>query len=399
MKENTPIVAVSINYRLSLWGFLFSEEMQEDGAGNIAFKDQRMALEWLHDNIAAFGGSSNKVTIWGESAGARSLGMQLIAYEGKSESLFHGAILESGSPIAKFNNSAGWQPYFDALVAKTGCAEVADPLKCLRELPWQILNGIFNGTTPLGVAAPTLSAVIDGDLMTAQGSVLLKQGKFAHVPLLAGNNFDEGTAYAKSGINTDAEFTAWLASQNLNTAQITAISSLYPDDPAVGIPEAYEGRPPASFGSQFKRSAAFAGDYQQHSGRRLLVESYAAAGLPVYSYLWNVIVSGLPDPIYGATHFQEVAFVFNNVEGRGYSINPFAGKPQSYVELADLMSRQWVAFMHGSDPNVDGVAWPKYTSESPENLVYDTDVGNLHYTAKDDYRSKEIAYLLQNVFV
>jgi hypothetical protein len=72
----------------------------------------------------------------------------------------------------------------------------------------------------LNVTAPTLSAVIDGDFMTAQASVLLKQGKFAKVALLTGNNFDEGTAYAKQGISTDCEFEAWLASQGLNSDQV-----------------------------------------------------------------------------------------------------------------------------------------------------------------------------------
>ncbi|KAM0329194.1 hypothetical protein ACHAQA_004493 [Verticillium albo-atrum] len=401
VKEGKPMVAVSINYRLSLWGFLFSEELDSANAGNTGFKDQRVALKWLNSNIAAFGGSPDKVTIWGESAGARSLGMQLIAYDGKHDGLFRGAILQSGAPSAVFKNAADWQPYFDALVAKTGCSSSADRLACLRALPWQTLNSIFSGSDPLSVAAPSLSAVVDGDFITAQASTLLKQGKFAHVPLLTGNNFDEGTAYARSGISTEAAWQSWLTSLGLSSTQSAAVSTLYPDDPTVGIPAFYEGRPPATpFGTMFKRAAAFAGDYQQHAGRRLLAETYSAAGLPVYSYLWNVIVNGLPAPIYGATHFQEVPFVFNNVAGRGYpaASNPFAGMPETYVELADLMSRMWVSFIHGSNPNVDSVAWPTYTGSSPKNLVFDTNRDNLRYTEVDEYRKEGIAYLLESIF-
>lgn len=403
VREGKPMVAVSINYRLQNWGFLFGKEIQDAGAGNVAFRDQRLALEWLQENIGAFGGDSDKVTIWGESAGARSLGMQLIAYDGKADGLFSGAILQSGSPVAPFHDAATWQPYFDALVERTGCSDAADRLVCLRALPWETLNVIFNGSQPLSVAAPTLSAVIDGDFMTGQAVDLLAAGKFARVPLLTGNNFDEGTAYAKTGINTDDQWVAWLKSLNLNAVQIAALSLLYPDDPAVGIPAFWEGRPAegSSFGSQFKRSAALAGDYQQHAGRRVLVDAYAAAGLPVYSYLWNVIVNGLPNPIYGATHFQEVAFVFNNVQGIGYAANPFAGKPQTYVELADLMSKMWVSFIHGGNPNVAGELggeWPRYTRASPDNLVFDANVTGLRYVEKDDYRPAEIAYLLESVF-
>ncbi|KAF5003892.1 hypothetical protein FDECE_9597 [Fusarium decemcellulare] len=399
VKENKPIVAASINYRVSYWGFLFSEELQDANAGNLGFKDQRLALQWLKDNINAFGGSSDKVTIWGESAGARSLGMQLVAYDGKYDGLFRSAILQSGSPVAKFANATTWQPYFDALVQKTSCSSAADKLSCLRELPWQTLNAIFNGTNALSVTAPTLSAVIDGDFMTDQGSNLLRAGKFAHVPVLLGNNFDEGTGYAKQGISTDEQFQAYLKTFNFDADQVADLSLLYPDDPAVGIPASWTGRPDAStFGLQWKRVAAFAGDYQQHSGRRLVAESYAAANLAVYSYHWNVYVNGL-GPIYGATHFQEVAFVFNNIQGLGYATNPFANKPESYKELADLMSRMWVSFIHCTDPNVNqGVAWPQYTLAQPDNLVFDANYTDLSYVEADDYRKAEIMYLQNFVF-
>ncbi|KAK7420289.1 hypothetical protein QQZ08_010489 [Neonectria magnoliae] len=400
--ERKPIVAVSINYRLSYWGFLFSKEMEKAGAGNIAFRDQRMALQWLQDNIAAFGGSPDKVTIWGESAGARSLGMQLVAYDGQSDGLFRSVILQSGSPVAKFTDANGWQPYFDSLVKKTGCADAADRLNCLRDLPWQTLNDIFSGANPLDVTARTLSAVIDGDFMTDQAYTLLKQGKFAHVPVLLGNNFDEGTGYAKQGISTDAQFEAWLTSQGLDGDQVEGVSKLYPNDPLLGIPASFLGVPAAvPYGLQFKRVAAFAGDYQQHAGRRLVAESYARAGLPVYSYLWNVIVNGLPAPIYGATHFQEVAFVFNNIHGIGYAANPFEGKPWSYIKLADLMSKMWVAFIHDTNPNLrrDAIAWPQYKPSRPNNLVFDTNYRNLRYVAKDNYRKEGITYLLNSVFV
>ncbi|KAH7144124.1 Alpha/Beta hydrolase protein [Dactylonectria estremocensis] len=403
-KEDKPMVAVSINYRLSYWGFLFSEEIQIAGAGNIAFRDQRMALRWLQDNIAAFGGSPDRITIWGESAGARSLGMQLVAYNGNHDGLFRNAILESGSPIAKFTDASAWQPYFDALVQKTGCDTATDRLSCLRALPWQSLNAIFNGTTSLGVTSPSLSAVIDSEFMTAQASQLLREGKFAHVPLLLGNNFDEGTAYAKQGINTTEQFKAYLTTLSLDAGQVETITELYPDDPAVGIPASHTGRPAAyPFGLQWKRVAAFAGDYQQHSGRRLLAETYAAANLAVYSYMWNVYVNGIA-PIYGATHFQEIAFVFDNTQGAGYAVNPFENEPQTFVRLADLMSKLWVAFIHDSTPNLrtsscNATAWPRYTLSSPDNLVFDVNRTDLRYIAKDDYRSSGITYLQQGVFV
>lgn len=66
--SGNPLIGVSINYRLSGWGWLYSKEIQEAGATNLGFRDQRLALHWIQENIAAFGGDPSKVTIFGESA-------------------------------------------------------------------------------------------------------------------------------------------------------------------------------------------------------------------------------------------------------------------------------------------------------------------------------------------
>jgi len=78
----TPIIAVSFNYRMAAFGFLSGNEVQADGATNLGFRDQRLALQWIQENIAGFGGSPDKVTLWGESAGAISINAQLFAYNG-----------------------------------------------------------------------------------------------------------------------------------------------------------------------------------------------------------------------------------------------------------------------------------------------------------------------------
>ncbi|KAK8102419.1 hypothetical protein PG984_015565 [Apiospora sp. TS-2023a] len=420
VKAGTPIVAASINYRLNNWGFMYSQELADVGAGNLGLRDQRQALRWVNENINAFGGSKDKVTMWGESAGARSVGMQLVAYDGKHDNLFRGAMMESGSPVAIFGTAKSWQPYFDALVAKTGCdADArADRVGCLRALPWQTLNALFNSSAPAagvinGVATPALSAVIDGDFITAQGANLLREGKFAKVPLLLGNNFDEGTAYAKKGIDTDLGFASFLSSSTQKGADVVSdLERIYPDDPLLGIPAFIMSRLAAiPWGLQYKRSAAFAGDFQQHSGRRMLAQTYAAAGQAVYSYLWNLHVNGIPTEV-GATHFQEVAFVFNNVEGKGYSASPFENRPESFKQLADMMSRMWVAFVNGADPNgwnkkkctspkyINSTApiWPRYSGPDAQNIVFDVNVTDIHYTAKDDYRQEGIAYILDHVY-
>jgi carboxylesterase type B len=83
VKQGTPMIGVSLNYRLSVFGFLIGKEAHEAGATNIGFRDQRLALHWIKENIAAFGGSPEKVTIWGESSGAESVAAQVLAYNGE----------------------------------------------------------------------------------------------------------------------------------------------------------------------------------------------------------------------------------------------------------------------------------------------------------------------------
>jgi carboxylesterase type B len=77
-----PMIGISLQYRLSGWGFLGGKEALEGGATNLGFRDQRLALHWIQENIDAFGGDPSKVAIWGESAGAQSVGAQFLAYNG-----------------------------------------------------------------------------------------------------------------------------------------------------------------------------------------------------------------------------------------------------------------------------------------------------------------------------
>ncbi len=82
VKIGKPFIGVSINYRLSAWGFLHSNEVVGEGITNLGLRDQRMALHWAQENIAAFGGDPRKVTIFGESAGAASVGFQVSNHVG-----------------------------------------------------------------------------------------------------------------------------------------------------------------------------------------------------------------------------------------------------------------------------------------------------------------------------
>lgn len=356
VKSKNAFVAVSINYRLHGWGFLFGHEVLEAGSANIGPRDQRMALRWIQDNIAAFGGDSSKVTIWGESAGAMGVGVQMVAYGGRDDGLFRGAIAESGGVISpqRYLTPEEWQPTYDSIVNATNCSSVADTLGCLRRLPVEILSGVLNSSV---TTLASWRAQIDGDFLSDSATTLMQTGRFVKVPLLIGTTHDEGTSFAPRGVNTTEEFLELIASAGPDNATALTIAALYPDTPAIGIPSTLVGRPPpsqASYGVQYKRVAAYIGDLLMKAGRRMTTQAWAQHNATVYSYEFNIQMAGFNDAD-GVGHFQEVALVMYNLEGLGYlneiATPPFEGKPERYTTAARMMSRMWASFIVDLDPN------------------------------------------------
>lgn len=101
--QGKPVIFVAVNYRVGGFGFMPGKEILADGSANLGLLDQRLGLQWVADNIAAFGGDPSKVTIWGESAGAISVMDQMLLYNGdhtyKGKPLFRGGIMNSGSIV------------------------------------------------------------------------------------------------------------------------------------------------------------------------------------------------------------------------------------------------------------------------------------------------------------
>lgn len=350
-----PVVAVSLNYRLSAFGFLWGGS--EPGSANNGLRDQRLALHWLQENIAAFGGDPGKVTIWGESSGALSVGKHLIAYGGRDDGLFRGAIMESGGMAEKWpynvaNATAYTEALYQNLTETTGCIAEESPLECLRSLPLDDLSAALNVTdTPVypGSGLGPWLTVVDGDFLQDGPSESLAAGHFnSKVTILYTTLTDEASVFLFGPtVNTDADFASAIATAGADNATVAKILELYPNNNSLGLPAGYN--PPENdmtYGLQYKRAVAFFTDAVETASRRLTVDAWAAAGGSAYCGRLNLIPLGTSAAL-GAHHASDLAFVFNNVDDAAYD-------SEQMQETSLLMSRMWASFVTDLDPNNHG---------------------------------------------
>ncbi|GAA5885699.1 hypothetical protein JCM6882_007533 [Rhodosporidiobolus microsporus] len=279
---NRPVIFVTLDYRLGALGFGASPALREAGALNLGLHDQRQALRWVKQNIKFFGGDPDKIMLFGTSAGAISVGYQMLAYGGNVTELIRGAILESGAPgtAFAFDHTSSFPAYTFLtesqknvmVLAKTGCTGAADELSCLRGATVaQILAGQSQVRTSGGFP---YGPVIDGDFLTDVPSKLLADGKFAQIPMIVGTQLDEGPEFVASkaftslNLTLDSQMISWLMAQtpDMTKEQATTFLSMYPSQQAYGSP--YNTGDQKFLWKQFKRASSIFGDLGFEAPRR-----------------------------------------------------------------------------------------------------------------------------------
>jgi len=185
------VIGVTLNYRLGPMGFLCLPELAEEAGhtGNYGLYDQLTAIKWVHDNIAAFGGDPDNVTIMGQSAGAMSVQQHVLSP--LSEGLYHKAVMSSGGGVSKMMSAGSPEkryPFWQAVMEQAGCHTLEE----FRALPveklfvtWQKAKKEIKGG---GMSA---SPVMDGHLVTGSGVDILAAGGQKQIPYMAGSTSED----------------------------------------------------------------------------------------------------------------------------------------------------------------------------------------------------------------
>lgn len=387
-----PIVFVAVNYRVGGFGFMPGAEILADGSANLGLLDQRRALEWIADNIEAFGGDPDKVTIWGESAGSISVLDQMMFYDGDIEyngsPLFRGAIMDSGSiiPADPVDGDKG-QAVYDAVVAHGGCESAKDTLECLRGLEYtDFLNAANSVPGILSYHSVALSYLPrpDGTVLTQSPELAVQQGKYASVPFIVGDQEDEGTIFAlfQSNITTTDQLADYLKEYfffHASIDQLNALIDTYPDTVEDGSP--FRTGTSNNWYPQFKRLAAILGDLTFTLTRRLFLDYALTAkpDVPAWSYLASYDHG---TPILGTFHGSDLLQVF-------YGILP------NYASRS--IHSHYLSFVYDLDPNQrsgkEFPNWPAWVEEKQLMQFFD-DRGDL---LKDEFRNDTYAFLVENV--
>ncbi|KAG8978447.1 hypothetical protein FRC05_010692 [Tulasnella sp. 425] len=245
IKLGTPVIWISINYRVNMLGFPVGKEAKAAGIGNLGLLDQRLALKWVQKYVSAFGGDPSKVTLWGQSAGAISIALQMI-YDGEtSEGLYRAAFMESGGPIPiSYIDDAKAQKAYDDVVNQASCSGASDTLECLRGVSLADLKkaiattpGLFDWTSVLVPFLPKVDGVFFKE--TPLQSVL--KGNVVNIPFISGNMLDEGTlfSFGMTNVTTTQQFKDWIQitfALPLSDSEMDDLLKLYPSDIVQGSP-------------------------------------------------------------------------------------------------------------------------------------------------------------------
>ncbi|HWF00450.1 MAG TPA: carboxylesterase/lipase family protein [Caulobacteraceae bacterium] len=348
------VVTVTVNHRLNVFGYLhLAEAFGPDYAlsGIAGMLDIVLALEWVAENIAAFGGDPANVTVFGESGGGWKVSLLMAMPSAKG--LFHKAIIQSGPGLTGKAPAEAAKTARDLLTA----LEVSTPAQ-LAAVPTDVLS---HQSVALGGEIMRLyTPVVDGEALPRHPFEPDASPLGAGIPLMIGTNKDENTlflfSHPKFGSFTDEDV-------------VRHAQNAVGETRAEALIEALEAAFPDYSPSHLVAAVGTATNMWSHSitlaERKAAQDQGRGAGVWMYLLTWETPVARgrLKSP-----HAIEIPLVFDNVE----KARSFVGRGEAPQALADQMSQAWLAFARSGDPNAAGLpSWPAYEPGRRATMVFD----------------------------
>ena len=358
IKENPDVIVVTVAYRLGIMGFLHLSHLPDGkdypDTQNLGILDQLMALKWVHENIAGFGGDPNNVTIWGESAGAVSC--TLLALVKGSQQYFQKIIAQSGNPAITQSTEENIE-CTNGIMEKLGCKTVADLQKVDVKKLVEATGTIFTLRT---------FPERDGKLLPLDPHEAYANGAAKNITFLQGCNKDEMNFFALA--MGEEVFKTWAAERKAKkVAQMT--------EEEVALVNSYLSEQQGEYWEPYSRlitQSWFAAPMVRMS------ENQTNAGGKSYTYFYRVEAS---TPKLKAAHGEELPIVFCHPEDTDVD-----------ATFCKTMRKMWVQFAKTGNPSLtadqspDGQAkeWPLY--ELGEKKVMVLDEFNIHPAKESDVK-------------
>ncbi|KAI5863807.1 alpha/beta-hydrolase [Durotheca rogersii] len=373
------IIVVTFGYRVGPYGFITNGDKITPNNG---LRDQRKALQWVKRHIYKFGGDPNHIVIGGDSAGAASVSLQMVAYEGRNTGLFHAAAAESVS-FATVLTVQESQYLYNNFTERLGCTGT-DSLSCLRSKTAAELQAKNSGMPYPGMDAPPLytwNPVIDHDLITDYTYNLFAEGKFVKVPVIYGDDTNGGTTFTPRDASTLAQGEAFLRRQfpYLTSEHLDEISSMYPNPNNSSCPGS---------GCYWRQVSDVYGDMRYMCPTLYISSAMTRHGMGrSYSYRYNVEDPQQMQQGLGVPHTIEIHAIW----GPG---NAGGGAPASYyangvnAAIVPVIQAYWTSFIRSFDPNKykhpDSAVWGTWSDEKQNRLLFDTGGKTSMETVDDD---------------
>jgi para-nitrobenzyl esterase len=343
------VVVVTVNHRLGIFGYLHLAELAGAAyaaSGDAGMLDLVAALEWVRDNIAAFGGDPANVTIFGESGGGAKV--STLHAMPSARGLFHRAVVQSG-PGLRVRQQA--QATESAAGILAGLGVDARDEAALAALTTEQLLEAQNKRGRMSFA--DFSPVLDGAAVTAHPADALAGGTAPDVPLIVGSNRDEASLFlAMNPANKD------LAS--IDEAGLTQRIKHYGEH-ETKIVDAYRSIRPGA--TPYDLLIAMESDRMVRlSSIELAARKMQGTKTLAFMYLFCWAAGPL-----GSAHGFEIPFVFDNVRP------PVMPEAPDRTVLGARMSQAWITFARGGAPSYEGLDWPAYTMATRDTMVFDGD--------------------------